>query len=287
MKKINGLRFIIGSACNYNCFYCHHEGYRKKDGNFDLNDYIKKINSLKEFCIKNNILDIAITGGEPFLYKEKLNVLFDNFAKKPFRLIVNTNASLLKDNLPLLEKIEPIELHVNLSTLRKVTHKEIIGKDYFDKELESLNAIKGLGFKVKLNIICLKGINEEDLLPLNEFAKENGFIARYLVFYDNENKFNQNIMSVNQICEKFKASIKREFSYGLIETEGENNIEIVKCLCDGKRCDECKKSTYMHISPELNIKYCLESSDEVEIDFATDKTIEESFDIAIKKLEEI
>ena len=67
MKQINGLRFIVGNGCNYNCFYCHHEGYFNKN---KININIENLKKLKKFTLKNNISNISITGGEPFLYWE-------------------------------------------------------------------------------------------------------------------------------------------------------------------------------------------------------------------------
>ncbi len=56
-ENINGLRFIVGSGCNYNCFFCYHEGYTKDSRN---NTDEINLNKLHEFSRTNNIKDISI-----------------------------------------------------------------------------------------------------------------------------------------------------------------------------------------------------------------------------------
>ncbi len=50
-------------------------------------------------------------------------------------------------------------------------------------------------------------------------------------------------------------------------------------------CETCKKETYMHITPELNIKYCMLSKDEILVDYGSFNNIGESFEEAQKRLE--
>ena len=287
MIETNGLRFIIGSGCNYNCFYCHHEGCKTKDNLLDLNDYENKIIKLKEMCKANNIKDIAITGGEPFLYYQKLCIILKHFLDDTFNVVINTNASLISKYKDEISKWNKVEFHINLSTLNKARHKKIINTDFFEKELESLDFLSTTKHAVRLNIICLKTLNDDELIKLYDYCKNKNFEARYLVFYDCDKTTGQYVLTEEEICEKLRNHITKRHSYGLIETEGEHPAQIVKCLCIDNECEKCKQTTYLHISPKLNIKYCMNLEDEVEIDYSNKTTIEESFKKAIKKLKEI
>ncbi|NCB48072.1 MAG: radical SAM protein [Clostridia bacterium] len=173
---MNGLRFIIGTGCNYDCFYCHHEGCFLSNDILDLSVYEHKIKLLYDFCIKYKIYEIAITGGEPFLYLERLKVLFKYFSKYPFHIVVNSNASLIINNINYVKQLEnKIEFHINFSSLNKKTHEKIINKKLFEEEFNSLNLLKETKHIIKLNIICLKSINENELIDINKFAIRNGF----------------------------------------------------------------------------------------------------------------
>ena len=81
-------------------------------------------------------------------------------------------------------------------------------------------------------------------------------------------------------------TIIEKYSYGLYKARTEFGIiDICKCLCDEMECDICKQNTYMHLTPNLDIKYCMKSDDVVQIDFENDDTIAKSFEQANKRLE--
>ncbi len=283
--KINGIRFIIGSACNFDCFYCHHEGCTMKDKPFKKDDYTNKIKSLQTFCFNNNIHDISITGGEPFLYPEKLKILLEHFAQKPFKLVINSNGSLINKHIPLIKKLNTIEFHINLSSLNNSTHSKIINKSLLNETFQSLEELKKLQHIVKLNIICLKTINDNELIDLHNYAIKNKMEARYLVFYDSKDKYSSLIMTEQEICKLFNTVIVKRHSYGLIETK--DNIQIVKCLCIDKQCEDCELNTYMHINPDLTINYCLKKDDSISVDYSNQNNITLSFETAITKQKEI
>ena len=288
MKKINGLRFIIGTACNYDCFYCHHEGCYSESCNSDLIDYENKIKLLYEFCIKNEIYEIAITGGEPFLYFDKLSILFKYFSNSKFHVIVNTNASLIHKYADFINNLPcKLEFHVNLSSLKPMVHKEITRTKLFYDEIKSLKMIDTTKHIIKLNIICLKSLNDNELIELNTFATTNNYIPRYLVFYDSNNTYSNLIMSVDDICNVFGARVYKRFSYGIYLAKGDANIEIIKCLCADRECEICKLNTYLHIDPELNIKYCLNLNETVKINYKDINSASKAFANACIKLEEI
>lgn len=285
--KINGLRFIIGEKCNYDCFYCHHEGCYNLKEEVDLSSYEYKIKMLKKFCQKNDIKDIAITGGEPFLYFKKLKILLDTFDDGNFRITLNTNASLIHMYIDYLNSIKKIELHINLSSLDKKIHKQITNSNQLDNELKSLYKLKETPHIIKLNIIALKTINEDELVKIHEFSKKNNFIPRYLVLYDEFNKYKDFIMTIDEICDVFKTKVLDFYAYGLYRTSPPNDFEIVKCLCADNECDICKNNTYLHISPDLSIKYCLKKDDLVSVNYDSLNSMEESFKKANKLLKEI
>lgn len=282
-NKIKGLRFIIGSGCNYNCFYCHHEGYYKKDKVVNLS---KKIKMLKDYAEQNNINSISITGGEPFMYFEELELILDAFNEEKYTITLNTNLSLLETNLEKIKNYNKIEFHVNLSSLNLVEHKNIVKASLLDNVLKNLQLLKGTHHKVCLNIPALKEYNDNELKYLFDYAKENNFIPRFLVLLPMDDNQKQNVMSVDEIINVFEnGKLEKKYSYGRYNiTSDDGDFEIVKCLCADMECETCKKETYMHITPELNIKYCMLSDDEVIVDYSSFNNIEKSFEESQKRL---
>ncbi len=288
MNKINGLRFIIGTKCNFNCFYCHHEGCVKSDNTFDPCNYEIKIKLLQELCVKQNIHEIAITGGEPFLYIDKLRIILKHFTSPDFHVIINTNASLLDKYIDFLNLLpSKLEFHVNFSSLTPITHKRITQKNLLSEIKNSLASLSNTKHTIKLNIICLKSINDNELIEIDKFARLNGYTPRYLILYDKNNSYSHFIMSSEDVCAVFNAIVYEECGYGIIKAKGEFEIEIVKCLCIDKECVKCKQNTYLHIDPELNIKYCLDNENSVTINYDSYRTMINSFHEACAKLERI
>ncbi|NLC48353.1 MAG: radical SAM protein [Tenericutes bacterium] len=275
--KYNGLRFIVGSGCNLNCFYCHHEGYTGKE---QLSYDQAKLNQIKDFCVNNNIYDIAITGGEPFVYHENLFMLLNTFNENDFKITLNTNAVLIDKYIHELKTYDEIEFHINFSSLNSEIHKTIVGQESLNKIKNNLSLLKDTNHKICLNIAAIKGMNEHELVDIFNYAIENSFVPRFLVLMtDDKSK----MLNEQEILSKFPgAKILKKHSYGLMDIEY-NNIffQVVKCLCIDLECDICKDNTYMHITPEMNIKYCMLNDDSIGIDF---NKIENSFEEAKKRL---
>ncbi len=280
---INGLRFIIGSGCNYDCFFCHHEGYEKKSS---LEYDIKKLTTLKKFAVEQGIKDISITGGEPFIYGEKLKELLSVFNPQFFRITLNTNASLIDEWKDYLKKMSKIEFHVNLSSLCKEKHISIIKRDYLERVVNNLKLLKELGHDVCLNIPVLNTINDDEIRELFHFCIENQYKPRFLVLYDSNNNMEEFVLDVPEIMSKFKnAKISKSYSYGRYDISSEDGeFEIVRCLCAKHECEKCRNNTFIHFTPELNMKFCMESDEEIKIDYDDENGIEKGTKIFTKKL---
>lgn len=283
---INGFRFIIGSGCNYDCFFCHHEGYKKNS--FLVYDK-QKLVLLCDFAKQNHIKDISITGGEPFLYLEKLKMLLEVFSPKYFRITLNTNASLVDSCVDFLSALPKIEFHVNLSSLNSEKHANIIGNTYLNKIINNLKILKENGHDVCLNIPVLNTLNDDELIDLFKFCCLNEYKPRFLVLYDVDNQLSNYALDIQGIMNKFTNSkIKKVYSYGRYDIESnEGDFEIVRCLCVKHECDKCKENTYIHFTPNLNMKYCMEREEEIAIDYSDVKGIENSVRIFSEKLNEI
>jgi GTP 3',8-cyclase len=286
--KVKGIRFIIGNNCNFKCFYCHQEGLFCKDNIIDEKSYSTRIKKLRDFCLKEKVNDIAITGGEPFMYPKILKIILKTFEDKNFEIVINTNASLIKPHINYLQNYKNIEFHINLSSLDKKTHKEITKGELLKNVFDALELLKSTSHKIKLNIIALKNTNSSELINLFQFAKKNNFIPRILVLYKKDPKFSKYSMSENEIIKIFEGEIIKKHSYGISEIKSNlGNFQIVKCLCENHECERCKRNTFFHLTPDLNIKYCMESEDIVPINYKNAKSIHKSFETANKLLMDI
>lgn len=283
MEKINGLRFIIGSGCNYDCFFCHHEGYRK--ASFDTIEK-EKLDQLCEFAKINGIKDISITGGEPFLYWNKLKYLLSIFSSDDFRITLNTNFSLADLYLEEMKQFTNIEFHINFSSFDPVKHEKIIKKVYLERLKNNLLKYKENNFDICLNIPVLHDINSSELIEIFNYSVSMGFKPRFLVLYPMDKEQEKYVEDVEDIMAHFSnAKVLRRYSYGRFDIQtDEGPFEIVRCLCAKMECDICKKNTYIHITPELNLKYCMNNDDEIIVDYSDMNTVDEGFKRVLSKL---
>lgn len=284
-KKINGLRFIVGSGCNYDCFYCHHEGY-KEERVEEIDD--EKLEKLFEFAEKNSITSISITGGEPFLYWNNVKKLLDKFKDKKYNITLNSNFSVIDKYYDELKKYEnKIEFHVNLSSINKNTHEKIIKRTYLEKVLNNLEMFKDTHHKICLNILAIKSVNDKELPSIFEYAIANDFLPRILVMMPMTEEDKKYLMSIDEILDMFtNVKIGNIYAHGLYEvSSNEGNFQILKTVCAENECEICKNNTFMHIVPSMDIKYCLKEEELVSCNYKNINTIENSFEEAQKKLE--
>lgn len=281
--EINGLRFIIGSGCNYNCFFCHHEGYEKQSYDDVDKDKLLKISN---FTKNNGIHDISITGGEPFIYWNRLKYLFELFSDNNYKITLNSNLSLADKFIEIIKQYSNVEYHINFSSLKNDVHKKIIGKEYLEKLKNNLELFKSNGLNVCLNIPVLNGINDNELMDILNYCKTMDFKPRFLVLFPMNAEQQKYFLDVNEIMEKIPESkLEKKYSYGRYDVKSNiGNYEIVKCLCIDKECDLCKKTTYVHITPNLNMRLCMLGKKEYPIDFTNEKTVNESFSNVSKRL---
>lgn len=280
---INGLRFIIGSGCNYNCFFCHHEGYEKINCNtYDIN----KLKAICKFASDQGIKDISITGGEPFLYWNKLYDLLTLFKGDNFKITLNTNLVLAHKYIDYLKTFNNIEYHINFSSLNADIHKKIIEKEYLQQLKNNLFMLKENNMNVCLNVPVLKNMNTDELIDILNYSKQMNFLPRYLVLLPMNDEHKKYFYDVEDIIKEIpKSTLVKKYSYGRYDINSDlGNYEIVKCLCVDHECELCRKTTYIHLTPDLNMRLCMESKIEYKIDFTNDETVKESFQSVARRL---
>jgi cyclic pyranopterin phosphate synthase len=129
---------------------------------------------------------IRLTGGEPLL-RAGLEDLIGRLARIDGlrELCLTTNGSLLADKVHVLKEAGLKRVNVSIDTLDPEKFARIRRRGDLDKVLDGLFAAQeaGLG-PIKVNTVVERGVNEEDIVPLVEFAREHGFEARFIEFMD-------------------------------------------------------------------------------------------------------
>ncbi|MFW6052578.1 MAG: GTP 3',8-cyclase MoaA [Desulfosalsimonas sp.] len=170
-RHINYLRISVTDRCNLRCLYCSPGGHVKKMPHESILRY-EEILRLTKVGIDLGITKVRVTGGEPFVRKGCCGFLEKLTGMHGLSDIsLTTNGVLLKHQLPRLHKIGIRRLNISLDTLDPVKYREITGVNAFDRVWEAIVSALEMGFSpVKINVVALRGINENELKKLAELT---------------------------------------------------------------------------------------------------------------------
>jgi len=167
----------------------------------------EEITRLARLFVGLGVEKIRITGGEPLVRKD-LHRLIEmlNALDGELDLCLTTNGSLLCDQIDDLAAAGLRRVNVSIDTLDPEKFKQITKRGDLEKVLEGLFAAKraGLG-PIKINAVIERGLNDDDIIPLVEFAREHGFSMRFIEYMDVGNANNwisERIMSKKEILEQ-------------------------------------------------------------------------------------
>ena len=128
---------------------------------------------------------MRLTGGEPLLRKD-LPLLIERLAAKPVLqdLALTTNAVLLA---PMADRLKQAGLHrltVSLDTLQRDRFVRLARYDELDRVLEGIDVAAPLFPGFKIDTVVIRGVNDDELIAMVEFAKTRGAEVRFIEYMD-------------------------------------------------------------------------------------------------------
>ncbi len=161
-RQINYMRLSVTDRCNLNCFYCRPED----DHNFipaEETLTYDEILRLVRLALELGINRFRLTGGEPLLRPDLAEIILALNASPGIKdLSLTTNGLLLEENLDRLWRAGLRRINISLDTLDKDKYAAITGSNSLDKVLRAIKLALAKGFNpVKINVVLLKGINED------------------------------------------------------------------------------------------------------------------------------
>ncbi len=179
-RKIEYVRLSVTDRCNLRCFYCLPRGKRSFQPREDCLSY-EEIERLIAAFAELGVSRVRLTGGEPLLRKD-LPVLIRKLDRIPgiTDLSLSTNAALLKDTAVSLRDAGVRRINVSLDTLSPGKFTRITGGQ-LGPVLDGLMAAKAAGLSpIKLNVLALRGINDDEFEDIALFCLEHGFTLRFI-----------------------------------------------------------------------------------------------------------
>jgi GTP 3',8-cyclase len=179
----DNLRISVTDRCNIRCFYCMPETDVQFVPRAEILDF-EEIERFVRIAVTLGVNKLRITGGEPLLRRD-LPLLIRRLGAIPGirDLALTTNGVLLEDMAAPLYEAGLRRINVHIDTLDRARFRQITRRDDLPKVLAGLDECKRLGYsKIKLNAVAVKNLVEPDIVPLAQYARENGFEVRYIEF---------------------------------------------------------------------------------------------------------
>ncbi len=178
----NNLRISVTDRCNIRCVYCMPEQVQFLPRK-DLLTY-EEIDRFVRVATALGIDKIRLTGGEP-LVRRDLTVLVAKLAAIPGikDIGLTTNGILLAPMVRALWDAGLRRINVSLDTMDPARLQELTRRPGFEQVIEGILAAKAAGFDpVKINAVAMKGLTENDVVPLGRFAREHGLELRFIEY---------------------------------------------------------------------------------------------------------
>ena len=185
------LRVSVTDRCNFRCVYCLPEEGLQWTPKSQILSY-EEIARLVHIFADLGIRKIRLTGGEPTMRADICHLVS---SLSQIRGITDVNMTTNGYTLPKLAKklydAGLKKMNVSLDTLDPEVFHALSRGFSIDPVLRGLSLAKELGYRIKLNAVLLKGINEESMFPLIEYCAKHDFTLRFIEYMPFEARWHQ------------------------------------------------------------------------------------------------
>ncbi len=179
-RRIEYVRLSVTDRCDLRCHYCMPVGFKDFEEPEHWLTYAEIERVIRAFG-ELGTRRVRITGGEP-LVRKHLPQLAARLAALPGidDLSLSTNATRLDKQAGALYRAGVSRINVSLDTLKPERFKEIT-RGKLDKVISGLMAARQAGFfPIKINMVVMKGVNDDEVQDMVDFCIEHDFTLRFI-----------------------------------------------------------------------------------------------------------
>ena len=184
-RPLRNLRVSVTDRCNLRCQYCMPEEEYTWLRRTDLLTF-EEIHRLVEVFTELGVDKVRLTGGEPLLRRDVAGLVRLLAGVPAVRdLAMTTNGVLLADQAATLRAAGLHRVTVSLDTLRPERFRALTRRDDHAAVLRGIEAVRAAGFSgLKLDTVVIRGVNEDELIDLVEFARVHTAEVRFIEYMD-------------------------------------------------------------------------------------------------------
>ncbi len=293
-RPVESIRISVTQRCNLSCFYCHQEGETSKGTSEMMPGEIQRVVGLAAWF---GMSKVKLTGGEPLIRKDIVDIVERVGGTPGIREVsMTTNGLLLEERARRLKEAGLARVNVSLDTLKPERFAQITGLAALEKVVSGIEEAARVGlYPVKVNMVLLKGLNEDEIVDMIDFTKENGLILQIIelesVSWDDPYKsYYVGLDKVEHYLENLaeKITVRRMHHRRKYHLRNGGAVEIVKPMHNTEFCRNCNR---LRVTSDGRLKPCLFRNDNL-VDLlgpmrrgASEETLRELLLEAVKRRE--
>src|SRR5262245_5093763 len=180
-RTVRDLRLSITDRCNLRCVYCMPAEGMPWLPKQDLLTY-EELVRFARVCLECGVTGVRLTGGEPTVRADlpELVRMLHEMAPE-LDLALTTNGLKLTELAPALHAAGLTRVNVSLDTLDRARFHQLARRDRLAEVLAGLDAARRAGLSpIKVNAVLMRGLNDDEVVPLARWARDQGFELRFI-----------------------------------------------------------------------------------------------------------
>ena len=277
-RVISYLRISVTDRCNFRCVYCMPETGVDLIPRAEILTF-EEIKRVARIGAGLGLHKIRLTGGEPTVRRD-LPLLVQMLAEIDGinEISITTNAARLHELAAPLKAAGLSRVNISLDTLQRERMKTIARRDYYDEVMAGIDAaIENNLTPLKFNAVIMRGVNDDEVGELLNFAQQKGAQMRFIEYmpmgaarFDDHNK----LVTANEIRENLAANFDLQLTSQNSKLNTESDpARLWICQRSGAQvgfitsmsehfCDTCNR---MRLTAEGGLRPCLHQNAEVDV----------------------
>ena len=209
-RVIDYARISLTDRCNYRCLYCMPANGVESIPHSQITSY-EEILFLIEWMYSMGVRKVRFTGGEPLVRKGLIPFLCRvNETVPDIKIALTTNGSLLAKYSKEISTLKLAGINISLDTLNDRKFSEITRGGVLNEVFLGIDAIKDLGIPIKMNVVLIRGFNDEEIPEMLNYASDRGILLRLIEFMPLDDEVwakSRFISSLKVVDKMFKSDI--------------------------------------------------------------------------------
>lgn len=263
------LRISLTDNCNLRCFYCIPD----EDHSFTPSSGLMTAGEIQELAtlfVGLGVSKIRLTGGEPLARNDAAKIILD-LSTLPVELTLTTNGTRIRAFLDVFKEAGIRSINVSLDTLKPDMFHFITRRNFFEDVYKNIHLLLDNGFHVKVNVVVMKGVNENEVNDFIEWTRNTPVHVRFIEFMpfagnrwtDNKVVTKRQILDIASEKYDFVAlpSAKNDTAKAFRADRHVGTFAVISTMSE-HFCDGCNR---MRLTADGKLKNCLFSRTETDL----------------------